>query len=223
MATIHRTTMVPGKLDLLGDWLPRQPWYRDAGGPPTLTRAGGFRLDDPAGDVGIEFLFVTDGTDGEGTTYHVPLAYRGAPLPEAEAGLVGTSEHGVLGTRWIYDAAHDPVAIAQLLAFLGGATEAQHQNQSNTPDPSVVPHWNPAGRLSAPSPLDVSNTDPNRTTVAVELVDGSSAEAGRFSLELIRVLRPAPVGEQPTGLGSVEADWARLDGGTDRGAVAIVR
>jgi hypothetical protein len=223
MATIHRTTMVPGKLDLLGDWLPRQPWYRDSGGPPTLTRAGGFRLDDPAGDVGIEFLFVTDGTDGEGTTYHVPLAYRGAPLPEAEAGLVGTSEHGVLGTRWIYDAAHDPVAIAQLLAFLGGATEAQHQNQSNTPDPSVVPHWNPAGRLSAPSPLDVSNTDPNRTTVAVELVDGSSAEAGRFSLELIRVLRPAPVGEQPTGLASVEADWARLDGGTDRGAVAIVR
>ena len=53
-------------------------------------------------------------------------------------------------------------------------------------------------------------------------MDGTSAEAGRFSLDIVRVLQPA-VGEQPTGLGSVEADWARLDGGTARGAVAIVR
>jgi hypothetical protein len=62
---------------------------------PTLTRAGGFRLDDPAGEVGLEFIFVTDDVDGE-TTYHVPLAYRGAPLPDAEEGLLGTSEHGAL-------------------------------------------------------------------------------------------------------------------------------
>jgi hypothetical protein len=223
MATIHRTTMSPGKLDLLAAWLPGQPWYRDTGRPPALTRAGGFRLDDPAGDVGIEFVFVTDGTEGEGTTYHVPLAYRGAPLPGAEAGLVGTSEHGVLGTRWIYDAAHDPVAIAQFLAFIGGTTKAQHQNQSDTPDRSVIRQWTRAGRLIAPSPLEVSITEPGRSTVAVELVDGESAEAGRFSLELIRVLREAPVGEQPTGLGSVDAEWARPDGGTARGTVVVVR
>jgi hypothetical protein len=223
MATIHRTTMVPGKLDLLGDWLSWQPWYRDSGGPPTLTRAGGFRLDDPAGDVGIEFLFVTDGTDGEGTTYHVPLAYRGAPLPEAEEGLLGTSEHGVLGRRWIYDAAYDPVAVAQLLAFIGGASAAQHQNESGTPDPSVVPQWTPAGRLSAPSPLEVSNAEPDRTTIAVDLTEASPAAVGRLSLDILRILRPTPVDEQRTGLGSVEADWARPDGGTARGAVAIVR
>ena len=93
MATIHRTTMVPTKLELLRDWLPRQPWY------------------------------------------------RGAPLPGADEGLIGTSEHGVLGTRWFYDAAHDPVAVAQLLAFVRGEVAAQQQNQSDTADDSVGRRW----------------------------------------------------------------------------------
>jgi hypothetical protein len=218
MATIHRTTMVPGKLDLIGDWLPRQPWYRATGAPPTLARAGGFRLDDPAGDVGIEFIFVTDTTDG--TTYHVPLTYRGAPLPEAEQGLLGTSEHGVLGRRWIYDAPHDPVAVAQLLAFLSGEAEAQNQTQSDTPDRSVVRHWSVAGRLVASSPLEVMDAGSGRTTVAVDLTEAEPSPDGRF-LDVVRVLQPAE--EPPTGLGHVEADWVRLDGATSRGVVAVVR
>jgi hypothetical protein len=222
MATIHHTTMVPTKVELLADWLPRQPWYRDPGRPPTLARAGGFRLDDPAGDVGIEFIFVTD---GEETTYHVPLAYRGAPLPGAERGLLGTSEHGVLGRRWIYDAAHDPVAVAQLLAFVCGSSEAQHQNESDTPEPAVGRHWSSAGRLTAPDPLLVSNDEPGRTTVAVDLTDASSAGAGQLSLDLIRVLHPSAdgAGEAHPGVGRVEAGWTRLDGATARGPVAVVR
>src|SRR4051794_6008007 len=138
MATIHATTMAPTKLELLAGWLPRQPWYRGAGRVPALTRSGGFRLDDPAGAVGVEFVFVTD---DDGTTYHVPLTYRGALLAGAEDGLVGTSEHGVHGTRWIYDAEHDPVATTQLLAFVAGAVEAQHQTRSDTVDPTVGRSW----------------------------------------------------------------------------------
>jgi hypothetical protein len=52
MAVIHDTTMTPGKLELLAAWLPAQPWYRDRGREPELARAGGFRLDDPVGEVG---------------------------------------------------------------------------------------------------------------------------------------------------------------------------
>ncbi|MGY2082541.1 maltokinase N-terminal cap-like domain-containing protein [Blastococcus sp. SYSU DS0539] len=141
MATIHRTTMVPTKLELITAWLPRQLWFRATGAPPALRPAGGFRLDDPAGEVGLEFILVTDGAQGGETTYFVPLSYRGAPLAGAEQGLVGTSEHGVLGLRWVYDAAADPVAIAQLLAFMRGEAEAQHQHDSDTPDPSVARHW----------------------------------------------------------------------------------
>ena len=85
MATIHSTTMAPTKLELLAGWLPRHPWYRDTGRPPLLTRAGGFRLDDPSGEVGIEFMFVTD--DG-GTTYHVPLTYRAAPPAGSDGSTV---------------------------------------------------------------------------------------------------------------------------------------
>src|SRR3954469_8106560 len=137
MATIHTgTTLAPTKLELLTEWLPRQHWYVGEG-PPTLSKAGGFRLDDPAGEVGIEFLLVTDRAGGDETTYFVPLSYRGAPLDGADDALVGTAEHGVLGTRWIYDGAHDPVVVTQLLEFVCGRVEAQAQNESDTPDPSV--------------------------------------------------------------------------------------
>jgi hypothetical protein len=143
MATIHTgTTMAPTKLELLTEWLPRQPWYV-GDGRPTLSRAGGFRLDDPDGEVGIEFAFVSD---GEERTYHVPMTYRSAPLPAAEQGLIGTSEHGVLGTRWIYDAAHDPVAVTTLLDFVCGTAQAQSQSQSDTPDESVGRRWTGPGR-----------------------------------------------------------------------------
>ncbi|MGQ4271429.1 maltokinase N-terminal cap-like domain-containing protein [Nocardiopsis changdeensis] len=77
MAVVHRTTMTPTKLELLQTWLPAQPWY--AGERPDPAKAGGFRLDDPQGEVGIEFMVVTDGA----AAYHVPLTYRGAPLEGA--------------------------------------------------------------------------------------------------------------------------------------------
>ena len=59
MAVVHNTTLVPSKLELLAPWLLTQPWYRSAG-PAELSRAGGFRLDDPAGEVGIELMVVND-------------------------------------------------------------------------------------------------------------------------------------------------------------------
>jgi Maltokinase N-terminal cap domain len=54
MAIVHNTTMSPGKLELLTAWLPAQPWYLGTGRAPELVKAGGFRLDDPEGEVGIE-------------------------------------------------------------------------------------------------------------------------------------------------------------------------
>ena len=80
-AIIHNTTVGPGKLELLAAWLPAQPWYRQTGHEPDVAEAGGFRLDDPQGEVGIESMAVTDGSGNLATTYQVPLTYRaGAPV-----------------------------------------------------------------------------------------------------------------------------------------------
>ena len=142
MAVIHDTTMHPTKLELLARWLPEQAWYSGSG--DGLVRAGGFRLDDPDGEIGIEFMVVTA---ADGAAYLAPMTYRGAPRTGADGTLIGTAEHGVLGTRWIYDGEHDPVLRAQLAALLRGDVVAQAQSRSNTPDPTVLVR--PGGRASS--------------------------------------------------------------------------
>ncbi|MER6071665.1 1,4-alpha-glucan branching protein [Streptomyces sp. NPDC001817] len=138
MAVIHHTTLKPTKLELLTDWLPSRPWYRGGPDAPVLTKSGGFRLDDPEGEVGIEFMVATDTSAPEPTAYLVPLTYRGAPLEGAEHGLVGTLEHGVLGKRWVYDGCHDPVLVAELLSLIEGRVRAQAQSIDGVPDPEVI-------------------------------------------------------------------------------------
>jgi len=136
MATIYDTTMSPTKLELLSAWLPGQDWY-DGPATPELRRAGGFRLDDPAGEVGIEFM-VVNAVGVTSVIYHVPMTYRGEALPSADAALIGTSAHGVLGKRWIYDGAADPVLLEQLTQLLLGKVSAQHQSRSDEVDERVV-------------------------------------------------------------------------------------
>ncbi|MFZ7088797.1 maltokinase N-terminal cap-like domain-containing protein [Curtobacterium sp. RRHDQ10] len=110
MALLHRSTIVPGKLELAAPWLATQPWW-PGGSATALVKRGAFRLDDPDGQVGIEVMLVAT---ADGALLVVPLTYRDAPLVGAEAGLLGTMEHSVLGTRWTYDAAVDPVALTAL-------------------------------------------------------------------------------------------------------------
>ncbi|WP_095857244.1 maltokinase N-terminal cap-like domain-containing protein [Streptomyces sp. Ag82_O1-15] len=62
-------------------------------------KAGG-RLDDPDAEVGIELMVVADATAQEKVAYLVSMGYRGAALQDALGEtLIGTCEHGVLGTR----------------------------------------------------------------------------------------------------------------------------
>src|SRR5690242_2142637 len=211
MATIHRTTLVPSKIELVTAWLPDQPWYDGAAGRPRLERAGGFRLDDPAGKVGIEFAFLTDASTA--ATYHVPLSYRGAPLDGGDQALIGTAEHGVLGRRWVYDATRDPVAVAQLLALLQGEAQAQAQSVSDTPDLSIGTRPARAGRLSPSGTAEVTSTD-RLTRVTVPVVEAAEPVV----VDVVRVLGAAA--EAP---GWVAADWQRPDGSAARGRVILAR
>jgi hypothetical protein len=111
---------------------------------------------------------------------------------------VGTSHHGVLGTRWIYDGARDPVLLTQLGELIQGRAEAQAQGQSNTPDPTVHSHAVPGAGGAPGAGLDIT---------------------------IVRVLVPADAssGTDPgsAGVGHVSAAWTAADGSLVRGVVAV--
>jgi hypothetical protein len=120
MALVHRATLTPSKQELVEAWLPSRPW---AEGLTIAEKVAEYRFDDPEGEVGVETILwrTTDGT-----TLQTPLTYRAAPLDGAEEFLVGTADHSVLGSRWVYDGCADPVWAATLAtAILTGGTQAQ--------------------------------------------------------------------------------------------------
>ncbi|MFI7644066.1 1,4-alpha-glucan branching protein [Nonomuraea sp. NPDC049400] len=215
MAVIHHTTLKPTKLELLTSWLPSRPWYRGGAGEPNLAKAGGFRLDDPEGEVGIEFMVVADASGTHPTTYLVPLTYRGAPLDGAEHALVGTMEHGVLGRRWAYDGCHDPVLVAQLLALIEGRVQAQDQNTSDIPDREVTRSY--LGDGLAPTDFTTATDDQEGTELPAPL---------GTTLRLHRVLRPAPDGGPllpSEATGHVAGSWHMPDGSRARGLFVVLR
>ncbi|NDZ79910.1 1,4-alpha-glucan branching protein [Streptomyces sp. SID10853] len=220
MSVIHRTTLTPTKLELLAAWLPAQPWYLGgADAKPELAKAGGFRLDDPTGAVGIEFMLATDTSGAEPVTYQVPLSYRGAPLEGAgDEALIGTTQHGVLGERWVYDGAHDPVLVTQLVAAMAGAALPQEQSISNTPDPTVEGHFTGTEHPVATGVAAVAD-DEDGTDVRVQTAN--TAGPG-LTLHINRVVRPGQ-SATPQDLGRVTGNLPLPDGTKVRAVFAVVR
>jgi Maltokinase N-terminal cap domain len=193
LAVIHQTTLVPSKLELLTAWLPRQDWYAGQHSGPSLAKVGGFRLDDPAGQVGIEFMVVRDDAARQVSEYLVPMTYRASSLAGADAHLIGLAEHGVLGPRWIYDGAHDPVLLAQLGELIQGRGQAQAQSQSNTLDATVQ---------AGPAP---------------------AAPGQALTISFARRLSAAADGAAVPGVGEVTGLWTAPDGALVRSVFATAR
>lgn len=125
MAILHPATITPTKAELVAAWIGGQVWAPENATPFELV--GAYRFDDPAGEVGIEAHVLRTSS---GRLLHVPLTYRGVEAPELAAHLVGTMEHTVLGRRWVYDGAGDPVFVSTATAVItegeGQATEEVH-------------------------------------------------------------------------------------------------
>src|SRR5665213_3519114 len=173
MALLYDATLVPSKLELLTAWLPARSWFT---GGAAIQRVGAYRFDDPAGEVGVETFLVS--ADGD-TVFHVPMTYRNAALPGKDDFLLGTTEHSVLGTRWVYDGCADPVWASTLAtAILTGGTEAEefidrHSHLEPRP-PSATVRGSGAPDASVPQIVAVTCFDQGATTVvqaeAAELV-----------------------------------------------------
>ncbi|MFZ2014951.1 MAG: hypothetical protein WAV00_14105 [Nocardioides sp.] len=165
MALVYRATLDPSKQELVEAWLPSQPW---AAGRAIAEKVAEYRFDDPEGEVGVEtILWALD----DGTVIQTPLTYRAAVLDGAEASFVGTTEHSVLGSRWVYDGCGDPVWAATLAtAILTGASQAQMVIEHDGELVDVPPRMQVRGSGAAPfghsvTPIDSVSTEGDMTVV----------------------------------------------------------
>ncbi len=187
MALLHRAELRPTKLELLAAWLPGRHWFQGPAGADVV-RVAGYRFDDPAGAVGIETMLVRA---GDGPVHQVPLTYRDAPLDGADDWLVGTTEHSVLGPRWVYDACGDPVYAAALAAaILAGTGQAEEFFEVDGERRYREPSMTLTGGGAADAP----------TVGAIRrVVDGDPALIGTDTVELA-VLRHPGAGAERAGV-----------------------
>jgi len=185
MAIIHQATISPSKLELVAGYLPSVPPLAPFA-DPGLTQVGAYRFDDPAGDVGIETIVMTN---AGGALLQMPLTYRSTPLDGAEDALLGTMEHSVLGDRWIYNACREPVYVAELArAMMTGGAGAPEMVE--TPDGPVEREPSVTVRGSGSS-----SEAPTVDSVQVEVIGTDThIMAGDLTIVLHHVLDAATSG-----------------------------
>jgi hypothetical protein len=186
VAELHEATLTPTKLELLAGWLPAQEWF--VGDSDDLARVASYRFVDPDGEVGIETILVRS----KGVTYQVPLTYRSEPLDEADDSLVGTLDHSVLGTRYVYDAVGDPVYMVELMRVIHeGDTEAdlsRGEKSMTVLGSGIVPVSNAAGEsMRVVRVLDGQHVPGNRTPLGI--LTGTWTENGAEQEQILAVLR----------------------------------
>ena len=193
MGIVHHTaTLSPTKRELAEAWL----HSRSSGeGRQIVAKVAEYRFDDPTGEVGVEtILWRTD----DGTVLQTPLTYRAAPLDGAEAHLVGTTDHSVLGQRWVYDGCGDPVWAAALIdAIATGGRQAQMFIEQD------------GQRVDVPPRMQVRGSGSDDPAPRVTSIDGVSDEGavtvvttGEVEIAVARFVG-APLGNGPHLSGSV--------------------
>lgn len=199
MAIIHKATLLPGKLDLLREHLKNDDaLFAHVG--DDLRQLGSYRFDDPAGHVGIETHVLTSAS---GAVLQIPVVYRNEAFEGAEDAFLGTMEHSVLGTRWVYDACVDPIYAGELLrTILTGGSEVAEMIE--TPDGQVSrdPTVNVRGSGSGDSSPHVVAVSVERSGTDVHIATGE---------HVIVVPRVLSEGDAPAEL-HLRGSWADRDG-----------
>jgi len=198
--------------DFLPTWLAGQRWYAGKGRRPQLRRLGGFRFEDPEGEVGVETHITADVSVSPPVVYQVPLSYRAAPLPGAEHALVSTTEHSELGRRWVYDATHDPVYVRALLRLVltSGGPRPPETPQPPGREPEVVLGHHTSGPTDVGlASSSVLRGEQSNTSIICTVHDPSGTRAEPI---IVKVFRTLQAGDNPdvvvqsalTGAGSTQ-------------------
>ena len=208
MALLHQAELRPSKIELLDGWVQSQPWFEGDTGA-ALTQVAAFRFDDPEGEVGVETLLLRA---GGGPILQVPLTYRNAPLAGADGWLIGTLQHSVLGERWVYDAAGDPVYLQTVaIAALTGGHQAElfvdidRERVRREPTALVVGSGADDATVLPPSADDIVVHAEGRLSVV---------ETSALQLVILRVLtspglhRPDSLGGIAKAEGTLTGTWA---------------
>ncbi|MCW2736229.1 hypothetical protein [Nocardioides sp.] len=125
------------------------------------------------------------------------MTYRAAPLAAAEEHLITTTDHSVLGRRWVYDGCGDPVWAATLAAgILTGAQQSPMYFEDGGVRVDIPARMQVRGSgtaSSAPSvgPIDAVRDDGDVTAV----------RCGDLEIAVARVVG-APLGDGPHLTGS---------------------
>ena len=232
MAEIHTGTWIrPSTLELLTAWMGRHRWYAAKGSAPVLTSLAAWRLGDPDGEVGIETHIVLDTGGSEPVTYQVPLTYRGAPVDGLDNALVGTMEHGALGSRWVYDATHDPVYARQLLALVRGEVQAESSSHSDSVDerftglptrswtrsPTVTGSRVLVGEQSNTSVILDATDEAGTDCPVIVKIFRTLAAGDNPDVILQSALREAGCEQVPAVVGSVSGSWPSPGAGATQG------
>jgi len=176
----------------LPQWVAQQRWYAGKGRVPLLRRIGGLSLEDPAGEVGIDVHLMLDESGRTPTIYQVPLTYRDSRLAGADHALVAIVEeaahgrHGLAGTRYIYDAPHDPAFPTALLRLIldEGTTSSDGPQGSG-----VAGHRTTTDDLDRVLAAHVLSGEQSNTSVVLDLVDSLGAASKPLICKLFRVLQ----------------------------------
>ena len=208
MALLHQAELRPSKIELLDGWVQSQPWFKGGAGA-ALTQVAAFRFDDPEGEVGVETLLLRA---GEGPVLQVPLTYRNAPLAGADAWLVGTLHHSVLGERWVYDGVGDPV---YFLTVASAALAGGHQAELFVEIDGEMVKREPTALVAGSGASGAPVLLPSAGELAVRVEGGLNVvETDALQLVVLRVLdrpalhRPESLSGTSTAEGTLTGTWA---------------
>ena len=219
-------TLSPDFADFLPAWVAAQRWYRgkSRGTSPVLRRIASLRWEDPLGEVGLEDHLVVDESGDEPVVYQIPLSYRAEAVDFLADALVATAEHSLLGTRYIYDATHDPVFAQTLL---------QHMYEEHDVPSARSRRVVAGGSAPALRSAKVLSGEQSNTSIIVE----AHGETRPVIIKVFRVLSAgdnpevsvataiAPTGNRsiPGPIGYVEGVWPDADGEEVRGHLAFAQ